>query len=72
MGVSQAVGSPERQEAGLVQDGSQRPLHLLVVNQLSGSQVRVVDGETESRVQHLVHPGRLEALIPEARKKVRV
>lgn len=51
------VMSPERQEAGLEQDGSQRPLDLLVVNQLGGFQTGVVGGETEARVQHLVHPG---------------
>lgn len=56
--------SPERQEAGFKQDGSQSPLDLLVVNQLGRFQTRVVGGETEAGVQHLVHPGRLEALIP--------
>ena len=55
---------PERQEACFKQDGSQSPLDLLVVNQLGCFQTRVVGGETEAGVQHLVHPGRLEALIP--------
>lgn len=56
--------SPERQEAGLEQDGSQSPLHLLVIDQLGRLQTRVVAGETEAGVQHLVHPRRLEALVP--------
>ena len=55
---------PERKEAGFEEDGPQGPLDLLVVDQLGGSQTRVVGGEAEARVQHLVHPGRLEALIP--------
>lgn len=57
--------SPERQEAGFIQDGSQSPLDLLVINQLGCFQTRVVGGEAETGVQHLVHPGWLEALIPE-------
>lgn len=63
---------PERQEAGFEQDGSQSPLDLLVINQFNGFQARVVAGETETRVQHLVHPGRLEALIPELKKAGRL
>lgn len=55
--VSVRVMSPERQEAGLEQDGSQRPLDFLVINQLGCFQTGVVGGETEAGVQHLVHPG---------------
>ncbi len=55
---------PERQEAGFVQDGSQSPLDLLVINQLGCFQTAVVGGETKARVQHLVHPSRLKALMP--------
>lgn len=61
--VSVCVSLPERQEAGFKQDGSQSPLDLLVINQLGCFQTRVVGGESEAGVQHLVHPGRLEALI---------
>lgn len=55
---------PERQEASFKEDGSQSPLHLFVVNQLSRFQTLIVGGETETGVQHLEHPGRLEALQP--------
>ena len=57
-------GSPEWKEAGLEENGSQGPLDLLVVDQLGGLQAGVVLGEAEARMQHLVHPGRLEALVP--------
>lgn len=57
---------PERQEAGFEQDGSQSPLDLFVINQLGCFQTSVIGGETETRVQHLEHPGRLEALILES------
>lgn len=55
---------PERQEASFIQNGSQSPLDLLIVNQLGSFQARVVGGETETRVQNFIHPGWLEALIP--------
>lgn len=38
---------PERQEAGLEEDGPQGPLDLLVVDQLGRSQTAVVGGEAE-------------------------
>ena len=55
---------PERQEACFIKNGAQRPLDLLVVNQLSRLQTGVVSRESETGVQHLVHPGRFEALMP--------
>lgn len=55
---------PEWQKACLVEDGSQRPLHLTVIHQLGCEQAGVVQGEVEALVKDLVHPGRLEALIP--------
>jgi len=58
---------PEWQKPRLVEDGSERPLHLPVVHQLGRVQARVVQGEAEPLVKDLVHPGRFEALVPAGR-----
>lgn len=59
---------PERQETGFEQDSTQSPLDLFIIDQLGRSQTAVVGGETKTRMQHLKHPGWLEALIPALRK----
>lgn len=48
---------PEWQKPRLVEDGSQRPLHLPVIHQLGCAQAGVVQGEAEALVKDLVHPG---------------
>lgn len=48
---------PEWQKSRLVEDGSQRPLHLPVVHQLGRAQAGVVQRELEALVKDLVHPG---------------